>query len=54
MSFAVVSSLSFQRAEVHKACEGANFSAIFVDAYGVIPCLRLAWWSIAFARERIG
>ena len=54
MSFAVVSSLSFQRAEVHKACEGANFRAIFVDAHGITPCLRLAWWSIAFAREHIG
>jgi len=48
------SSVSFQRAEVHKACEGANFSAIFVDAHGIIPCLRLTWWAIAFARECIG
>jgi len=46
--------VSFRRAEVHKACEATNFSAIFVDAHGIIPCLRLAWWAIAFARERIG
>jgi hypothetical protein len=39
---------------IHKACEGANFSAIFVDAHGIIPCLRLAWWSIALVQERIG
>jgi hypothetical protein len=49
-----VSSVSSQHAEVHNACEGANFSAIFVDARGIIPCLRLAWWSIAFAQARIG